>query len=223
MIKSITNQAGDVVFKSNPVQVCADCPEPTALAMDQTTETGEFTASDLQNLTADPGLAIDENQPVTIKPAPRVIPAANQFIVETFMKDVITRGTGNKAMVLERRDLAGKTGTTNDQMDGWFNGYQRNVVTNVWVGFDTPQPMGRGEVGGRVALPIWIDYMRVALADEPTYQRPVPPGIISARVNTETGKLLQPGDNSGLLEYFKVGQLPEESSTEDDPDYDDLF
>ena len=223
LIKSITNQAGDVVFKSNPVQVCADCPEPTALAMDQTTETGEFTASDLQNLTADPGLAIDENQPVTIKPAPRVIPAANQFIVETFMKDVITRGTGNKAMVLERRDLAGKTGTTNDQMDGWFNGYQRNVVTNVWVGFDTPQPMGRGEVGGRVALPIWIDYMRVALADEPTYQRPVPPGIISARVNTETGKLLQPGDNSGLLEYFKVGQLPEESSTEDDPDYDDLF
>ncbi len=223
LINSITNQAGDVVFKSNPVQVCSDCPEPTALAMDQTSETDEFVESDLQNLTADQGLAIDENQPVTIKPAPRVIPADNQFIVETFMKDVITRGTGNKAMVLERRDLAGKTGTTNDQMDGWFNGYQRNVVTNVWVGFDTPQPMGRGEVGGRVALPIWIDYMRVALADEPAYQRPVPPGIISARVNAETGKLLQPGDTSGLLEYFKVGQLPEESSTEDNPDYDDLF
>ena len=167
--------------------------------------------------------AIDLSQPMPVKPAPRVIPAANQFIIESFMKDVITRGTGAKAMSLERRDLAGKTGTTNDQMDGWFNGYQRNVVTTVWVGFDTPQPMGRGEVGGRVALPIWIDYMKVALKDEPEYQRPIPPGMISARINAQTGKLLKPGDTSGLLEYFKVGHLPEEVTTKDEPDYDDLF
>ena len=83
--------------------------------------------------------------------------------------------------------------------------------------------MGRGEVGGRVALPIWIDYMKVALADEPEYQRPIPPGIISAKINAQTGKLLQPGDTTGLLEYFKVGELPEDSTAEDDPDYDDLF
>ena len=83
--------------------------------------------------------------------------------------------------------------------------------------------MGRGEVGGRVALPVWIDYMEVALADQSEYQRPIPSGMISARINPTTGKLLKPGDSSGLLEYFKVGQLPEEVTTEDTPDYDDLF
>ena len=227
LIKSITNQAGDTVYQNNPVQVCHDCPTPSVASInqsDQARETGAVTEVDLENLNSAWDTIVDPNQPLPIKPAPRVIPATNQFIIESFMKDVISpRGTGKNAMVLERGDLAGKTGTTNDQMDGWFNGYQRNVVTNVWVGFDTPQPMGRGEVGGRVALPIWIDYMKVALANEPEYQRPIPPGIISAKINAQTGKLLQPGDNSGLLEYFKVGQLPEETTVEDDPDYDDLF
>lgn len=226
LIKSITNQAGDMVYKSNPVQVCSDCLTSSVTVMsqaNQASEEGADTELNSENSNLDWGAAADPNQPVPIKPAPRVIPATNQFIVESFMKDVITRGTGAKAMSLERRDLAGKTGTTNDQMDGWFNGYQRNVVTNVWVGFDTPQPMGRGEVGGRVALPIWIDYMKVALADEPEYQRPIPPGMISARINSQTGKLLQPGDTSGLLEYFKVGELPDETTIEDEPDYDDLF
>ena len=139
------------------------------------------------------------------------------------MQDVITRGTGTKALALNRKDLAGKTGTTNDQMDAWFNGYQRHVVTNVWVGFDTPQPMGRGEVGGRAALPIWVDYMAVALADEPEYRRPVPAGIVSARVDRETGKLLKPGQPNGIQEYFKVGQLPEEQAGNDTAEYDDLF
>ncbi len=178
LIKSITNQAGDRVYQSNPVQVCNDCPAPKAIAEvdkiqfeeieveDNVTTATEVILHDSDDSVQKSGqVMIDSSQPMPIIPAPRVIPAANQFIVETFMKDVITRGTGTKAMVLERRDLAGKTGTTNDQMDGWFNGYQRHVVTNVWVGFDTPQPMGRGEVGGRVALPIWIDYMKVALAD----------------------------------------------------------
>ena len=223
LIKRITNQAGDTVFQSNPVQVCNDCPAPTEAEMVQVDSEIDHVEGELQATDIEKGGRFDPSDQLVIKPAQRVIPAANQFIVESFMKDVITRGTGAKAMSLERKDLAGKTGTTNDQMDGWFNGYQRNMVTTVWVGFDTPQPMGRGEVGGRVALPIWIDYMKVALADQPEYQRPIPPGMISARVNATTGKLLKPGDTSGLLEYFKVGQLPEEATTEDEPDYDDLF
>ncbi len=223
LIKRITNQAGDTVFQSNPVQVCNDCPAPTEAEMVQVGSAIDHVEGELQATDIEKGGRFDPSDQLVIKPAQRVIPAANQFIVESFMKDVITRGTGAKAMSLERKDLAGKTGTTNDQMDGWFNGYQRNMVTTVWVGFDTPQPMGRGEVGGRVALPIWIDYMKVALADQPEYQRPIPPGMISARVNATTGKLLKPGDTSGLLEYFKVGQLPEEATTEDEPDYDDLF
>ncbi|WP_223789910.1 penicillin-binding protein 1A [Marinicella meishanensis] len=218
LIKSITNQAGETVYRYQGVQVCPECQ----VTVDVADETGDDEA-DLSLEPVDWTMPIDPNAPLPIKPAPQVIAAENQFIIESFMKDVIIRGTGTKAQSLERRDLAGKTGTTNDQMDAWFNGYQRNHVTNVWVGFDTPQPMGRGEVGGRVALPIWIDYMQVALADEPEYIRPVPPGVIAAKVNRETGKLMQPGEVGGLLEYFKVGQLPEEGDTEDDVDYDDLF
>lgn len=222
LIQSISNQEGEVVYEHRGAQVCPDCIVVTDTTGDESDGQELNTESDLSPQQNDL-LNMNDEAPPEIIPAPRVIPAANQFIVETFMKDVILRGTGTKALELERRDLSGKTGTTNDQMDGWFNGYQRNVVTNVWVGFDTPTPMGRGEVGGRVALPIWIDYMRVALANEPEFQRPVPPGLIQARVNPETGKLLPPGDNTGHLEYFMVGNLPEEESAEETPEYDDLF
>lgn len=222
LIQSISNQEGEMVYQHNGPQVCPDCQIKT-VSTDNESSTDELNADTDLYPQDNELLNVNDEVETEIIPAPRVIPAANQFIVESFMKDVITRGTGTKALVLERRDLSGKTGTTNDQMDGWFNGYQRNVVTNVWVGFDTPTPMGRGEVGGRVALPIWIDYMKVALAGEPEYQRPIPPGLIQARINAETGKLLPPGDNTGLLEYFMVGNLPEEETTEETPVYDDLF
>ncbi|MCB1583117.1 MAG: penicillin-binding protein 1A [Xanthomonadales bacterium] len=214
LIKSITDQNGEIVFERQPLQVCPDCKFDITTATEDA-GMSEVAIGDMLNQATD--------EPLPIKPAPRVISAENQFIIESFMKDVIIRGTGTKAQSLGRNDLAGKTGTTNDQMDAWFNGYQRNIVTNVWVGFDTPEPMGRGEVGGRVALPIWIDYMSVALEGEPEFQRPIPPGIVSARVDKETGKLLKPGQPNGLLEYFKVGELPEESEQQAQTDYDDLF
>ena len=214
IINSITNQAGELVYQDRHVQVCPDCA-PQQLDSQEQLVAEALSPEALSWQTSD--------QPQPVIPAPRVIDAENQFIIESFMKDVVNRGTGTKAKALGRQDLAGKTGTTNDQMDAWFNGYQRNVVTNVWVGFDTPQPMGRGEVGGRVALPIWIDYMAVALADEPEYNRPVPPGIVSARVDRDTGKLLKPGEPNGILEYFKVGNLPADSGEQSTSDYDDLF
>jgi len=212
LIQLITNQSGEVVYRHQGEQVCVECrldPSVTEAVGDE---------ASAQDLSWEP-----TDEPIEIQPAPQVISAENQFIIESFMKDVVTRGTGTKALALNRKDLAGKTGTTNDQMDAWFNGYQRNVVTNVWVGFDTPQPMGRGEVGGRVALPIWVDYMAVALEGEPEYIRPIPPGIVSARVDRNTGKLLKPGEPNGILEYFKVGQLPDEHDQDSQSDYDDLF
>jgi penicillin-binding protein 1A len=218
LIQSITNQTGDPVYVHQGKQVCPDC-DP--LPVDSGSEAGGD--SDLADNSFSYSSADVLAEPPPIIPAPRVIPAENQFIIESFMKDVIRRGTGTKALSLNRNDLAGKTGTTNDQMDAWFNGYQRHVVTNVWVGFDTPQPMGRGEVGGRAALPIWIDYMAVALEGEPEYVRPVPAGIVSARVDRQTGKLLKPGQPNGIQEYFKVGELPDEKPKDDDADYDDLF
>ncbi|MGJ8664494.1 MAG: penicillin-binding protein 1A, partial [Marinicella sp.] len=153
LITSITNQSGETVYQHQAIQVCPEC-QLTELSDPEQNLESELEPTDLSWTAPE-----DPTAPIAIKPAPQVIPPENQFIIESFMQDVIKRGTGTKALALERGDLAGKTGTTNDQMDAWFNGYQRNVVTNVWVGFDTPQPMGRGEVGGRVALPIWIDYM----------------------------------------------------------------
>ena len=111
-------------------------------------------------------------------------------------------------MELGRNDLAGKTGTTNEQRDAWFSGYNNQVVTTVWVGFDNHDPLGRFEQGGRAALPVWIEYMKVALdgvADEPPE---MPDGLAQARIDPETG-LLAPLDRDGtIMEIFEAGRLP---------------
>ena len=98
------------------------------------------------------------------------------FIIDSILKDVITRGTGRRALVLERSDIAGKTGTTNGPMDAWFSGYNADVVTSTWVGFDNYTPLGRREFGGTAALPIWIEFMREALQRQPATGTPATPG-----------------------------------------------
>ena len=95
--------------------------------------------------------------------APRVLDERIHFLINDMLKDVVQQGTAKKAKSLGRQDLAGKTGTTNDQVDAWFNGYQKNLVASVWVGFDQPKTLGRAEYGGRAALPIWIEFMKHAL------------------------------------------------------------
>ena len=97
--------------------------------------------------------------------APRVISPQNDYIMTDMMADVIRRGTGQRALVLGRTDLAGKTGTTNEARDAWFNGFNRNLVTTVWVGFDQERSLGETEEGARTALPIWICFMREALKE----------------------------------------------------------
>ena len=99
--------------------------------------------------------------------APRVLSASNAAQMDSMMRDVVKSGTATKALVLQRRDLAGKTGTTNDYVDAWFCGYQANLVGVAWMGFDKPESLGKGETGGVAALPIWIDYMRTALQNTP--------------------------------------------------------
>ncbi|MCF6287925.1 MAG: penicillin-binding protein 1A [Proteobacteria bacterium] len=205
LIENITNQNGEVLFQQPEVILCDNCQEQVA---DEIKDEIEIIESETKL-----GTPNSKEEPQVTYP-PRVISAANQFITESFMKDVVKRGTGYKAMALKRHDLAGKTGTTNDQRDAWFNGFQRNIVTHVWVGFDTPTGMGRGETGGRAALPIWIDFMRVALEDVAEFKRPIPPGIIAAKINPTTGKLAVPGSNNTMMEYFLVGHLPKEENTE---------
>ncbi len=132
--------------------------------------------------------------------AERVIDARNAFIMSSLMRDVVRMGTATKAMRLKRNDLAGKTGTTNEFVDAWFAGFQPTLVAIAWMGFDQPKTLGRNETGGSAALPIWIDYMSVALKNVPEEVFTPPPGVIVMSVNAETG--LRAPEGSGISEYF---------------------
>jgi penicillin-binding protein 1A len=121
----------------------------------------------------------------------------------SMMKDVIRRGTGTRALSLNRSDLAGKTGTTNDQRDAWFNGFNPNLVTIAWVGFDSFKPLGRKEVGGRVALPAWIDFMRVALEGVEEQGWDLPESIVTVRIDPKSGKRAAVGSKDAVFEVFR--------------------
>lgn len=112
-------------------------------------------------------------------------------------------------MALGRNDLAGKTGTTNDQRDTWFSGFNDRLVTTVWVGMDGNQELGRYEQGGRTALPIWVDYMAVALDGVPESDPVIPVGIVQATIDPETGLRVRPGTPGAIQEWFPAGKLPE--------------
>jgi penicillin-binding protein 1A len=138
-----------------------------------------------------------------------VITPAQAFLVTSLLRAVIEdpHGTGKKARALER-PLAGKTGTTNDQFDAWFVGYSPDLVAGVWVGFDEKKLLGKGETGGRAALPIWIEFMQHALADRPPRDFSVPEGIVFARIDRSTGRLADASASDTLLQPFLVGSEP---------------
>ncbi len=142
--------------------------------------------------------------------APRVMEARTAYIMNSILQDVVKRGTATRALVLGRDDLAGKTGTTNDTRDAWFAGYNPALVSVVWVGFDNPQTLGRSEYGGVAALPIWIDFMRGALAGTPSSYLAQPPGIVTVKIDPTTGERARAGQPDAIFEYFKEENVPPE-------------
>lgn len=142
------------------------------------------------------------------EPTPRAISERNAFIMDSMLRDVIRRGTGRRARALGRTDIAGKTGTTDLARDTWFNGYHPNLVATTWVGFSDQRPAGVREYGSSTALPIWIDYMREALADEPEVTRPIPDGVVSVKVGPDSGQPPAPGGPNATFEYFFADQVP---------------
>lgn len=141
-------------------------------------------------------------------PAERVISEQNAFLVTNMMREVIRSGTGRRALALERGDLAGKTGTTNDFRDAWFSGFNADLVTTVFVGFDEPAHLGRRESGATAALPIWVDYMRQVLPDFPARAPVVPDGIVTRWVSKVSGRPTAGDDPDGYLEYYMAGSEP---------------
>jgi len=160
--------------------------------------------------------------------AARVIEPQTAWLIRSLMSDVITFGTGRRARALGRDDLAGKTGTTNDQRDTWFSGFNDALVTTVWVGLDSNESLGEYEQGGRTALPIWVDYMQAALDGVPEQADPVPVGIVEASIDPNSGLRVRPGTPGAVREWFPADNLPplkdqQSEQTEDETDPYEIF
>jgi penicillin-binding protein 1A len=145
----------------------------------------------------------------------RVADKRSVYIMHSMMRDVIQRGTGRAARSLGRSDIAGKTGTTNDQRDTWFMGFNPDVATGVWVGFDQPRSLGRREFGSATALPVWKDYMEVALAGLPERYMDRPAGIVSRRIDPDTGEPATTDNPDARFEIFRAENAPEPASAND--------
>ncbi|MFA6036535.1 MAG: penicillin-binding protein 1A [Legionellales bacterium] len=154
----------------------------------------------------------DENGVILMKneiAAPmQVISPENAYITTDILKDVIKRGTGRGALVLERGDLAGKTGSTNDHRDAWFVGFNADRVASVWFGFDRNRTLGKGEYGAQTALPVWINFMREALKDKPQSVLAQPQDVVFVRINKKTGNLASSNDPDAIFEIFTLDTAP---------------
>ena len=150
----------------------------------------------------------------------RAITPQNAFLTQSLLKQVILTGTGRRALALNRSDLAGKTGTTNNFRDAWFSGFNPEVNTTVFVGFDDPSHLGKRESGASAALPIWISYMGVALKGVPDRVPELPEGLAQARIDPETGLLAKLDNPDAIMELFQAGRLPsmEERQAGENPD-----
>ena len=212
-IRSITNMAGQTIYRTWPSVPCDDCSEQQELAAPETPaglDKPEFKPLDIasdpaqEDGSADTQGTIDSEQVF----AERVITPQNAYLVRSMMMDVVRRGTGVRAMQLGRNDLAGKTGTTNEQRDAWFSGYNDHLVASVWVGFDNHEPLGRQELGGRAALPVWMDFMAAALDGVDDVPPVAPDGLARARIDPDTGLLARLDDDDAIMEIFQAGRLP---------------
>jgi penicillin-binding protein 1A len=185
VIQRIEDADGKILMQSHPATVCEAC----------------LITGDSQ----EPEVATDS---LELKPAERIMTSQNNYIMNSMMRDVVRYGTGRKALTLDRNDLAGKTGTTNNQVDAWFNGFHPELVTISWVGFDSPETLGHYETGGRAALPMWIDFMRVALDDVPEAPLIEPVGMITVKIDPYTGLLASPDSRDAIDETFRTEDVP---------------
>jgi penicillin-binding protein 1A len=154
----------------------------------------------------------------------KVIDDSTAYIMTSLMQSVINEGTGTRAKAL-KRPAAGKTGTTNNLHDAWFMGYTANYITGVWVGYDQEQSLGRGESGGKAAIPIWLDFMKEIHKDVPKKDFNVPPGVVFKRIDTESGLLPVAESKKTRVECFKAGTAPTRYSRSSDSirERDQLF
>ena len=201
LIDHIEDAQGNVIYQADPVIACPNCDE-----------VDDAEISRIEDLFAEPEEPLRE--------APRVIDQRVTYVLNSMLSDVIKRGTGRRARALERGDLAGKTGTTNGPRDAWFSGYNKDLVTTAWVGFDDYSLLGTREFGGTAALPIWIDYMGIALPPEEPAPA-MPEGVVRLRIDKTTG-LRSDSQSEGIWEYFLSETVPGFGKNQDEADEEDL-
>lgn len=217
-IERIEDSDGQVLFSGNPAMVCRECEKIAAADAGAVTSTETANvpteASDTKNNPdAEVAMApVTDSETVTPRIAPRVITEQNTYIMRTLMRDVVRYGTGRRALQIGRNDLAGKTGTTNDQKDAWFSGYSSSLVTTAWVGFDKHQPLGSVETGARAALPMWIEFMDNAMKGVPELPYEQPAGLVSVRIDPATGMLAENGQKDAIFEIFIEGTEPKQQA-----------
>jgi penicillin-binding protein 1A len=219
-IQRIEDIDGKILFAADPEVACVSCVlkargAPLAEAKTALTVPGEGSELAVDILSV--GLANEESGMLSAglpRQAERTLDARIVYIMNSILRDVIKRGTGRRARALGRTDLQGKTGTTNDQKDAWFNGYNKSLVTSVWVGFDQQtRPLGNYETGSRAALPMWIEFMRTALQGVPEDIMPMPENMVSVKINTLTGELASAKDKSALFEIFRTELAPKSTAS----------
>jgi penicillin-binding protein 1A len=231
-ISRVEDPFGKVEFEASPVSICRqDCPDEeqlAELAMNGGAAASDFNEQDVSNMPA------SEQQPPRY--APQVLTEQTAFLTREMLYSNVWgggnwregtgwNGTGWRAQKLKRRDVGGKTGTTNDSKDAWYNGYGPGIVATAWVGFDDHQrKLGRttvntnlgkdqisgAEAGAKTAQPAWVEFMEVALEGVPVQSKRVPEDIVKVRIDRETGLLTNKFDSSTMFEYFKAGTEPTE-------------
>lgn len=239
IIDAIIGPDDEVLYRASPQIVCPDCEidEDAQAAAPVLPPDDEFASysspveaqpDQLMSLEQMAEVALSYRPDASTAPdlfdgvqlAPRIISAQNAYLISDMMRDVITRGTGRRALALGRKDLSGKTGTSNDRRDAWFGGFNADLSAVVYVGYDNFEPLGPGEEGSRTALPIWVEFMRVALRGAPQNMLPIPEGIVSVRISKSTGcpaRAPDPYDET-MFEVFMVDNVPKCENVESQVD-----
>ncbi|MDH4311043.1 MAG: penicillin-binding protein 1A [Gammaproteobacteria bacterium] len=207
-IQSVQDSGGQELFHAEPARACGLCDFDAA---------GDAAAAVAGGLAAVPAVANEApNGAAAVKTgtgvprAPQAISPANAFVMTDMMTDVIQRGTAQRAAAaLNRKDIAGKTGTTSDRRDTWFVGFNADIVAAVWLGFDQERSLGENEEGGKTALPMWIYFMQEALRDRPEHRQPEPPGVVRMWVSRESGAPMRAGASGALFEAFLEQYAPQ--------------
>jgi penicillin-binding protein 1A len=141
-------------------------------------------------------------------PREQIADPRSVYQIVSMLEGVVRRGTAKITLSSIARPVAGKTGTTNDFMDAWFVGFTPDLVVAAFIGFDKPLSLGKGETGGRVAAPVFRQFVEQALKDQPPVPFRVPPGIRFVRINAVTGEFVKPGDQQIIVEAFQTGTEP---------------